>query len=92
MRDGDTLARFGGDEFLLLMPGMRQIDDLAPLGQKIIQAVQQPFAVSGQELSVRASVGAAVFPDDGPDRDTLIQKADFAMYRAKAAGGNRWMR
>jgi len=89
IREGDTLARFGGDEFTLLLPDLSNSrDDAARLAQKITQALKQPFIVDNHELYVSASIGIALYPQDGTHMDTLIKHADVAMYHAKGLGKN----
>jgi diguanylate cyclase (GGDEF)-like protein len=84
VRDGDTVARLGGDEFLVLC---RDVTDPAipgRVGARITEALSAPFAVLGEPVAISCSVGAAAYPDDGTDYDTLLRRADAAMYRAKA--------
>jgi len=88
LREGDTVARMGGDEFLLLLPGVRLQQHARALGEKIMEIFQQPFSAAGRKLAITASAGLAVFPDDGADYEILIRKADQAMYGAKANGRN----
>ncbi|WP_338758771.1 EAL domain-containing protein [Massilia sp. METH4] len=86
LRVRDTIGRFGGDEFcaiLMLPEGMQQA---LPVVEKIREAMRKPFDLKGHEVTVTASIGIAVYPDDGHDADTLIKYADTAMYRAKEAG------
>jgi diguanylate cyclase (GGDEF)-like protein/PAS domain S-box-containing protein len=85
-RDGDTLARVGGDEFVLLMPQVEKIQEAVNFANRVLDSLRRPVAVGGQEFRVTASIGLAVFPDDGRDADTLIRNADAAMYRAKEQG------
>lgn len=87
IRSGDTVARFGGDEFVVLMPNLARATDAALVAAKIQTALAQSFHVVGQEIFVCASIGIAYFPQDG-DADTLIKNADLAMYRAKQEGRN----
>lgn len=88
MRRSDTFARFGGDEFCVLLPRIQHRDDAAAVAQKLIDSLQRPFAVDGQQLMVGASIGIAVYPDAGESVDALIQSADIAMYQTKAFGKN----
>jgi diguanylate cyclase (GGDEF)-like protein/PAS domain S-box-containing protein len=86
----DTVARVGGDEFLLLLPHLAATEDAARTAQKLLDTFATPFSIDGHELHVSASVGAALFPDDGTDADTLLRNADAAMYFAKESGRNNY--
>ncbi|MGK2858482.1 MAG: putative bifunctional diguanylate cyclase/phosphodiesterase, partial [Thermoanaerobaculia bacterium] len=88
LRLSDTLARFGGDEFVVLVPRVTSSDDALSVASKIIEAVRRPLRLSARELFVTASVGIAISPQDGGDAETLVKSADVAMYRAKERGRN----
>ena len=88
VREGDTVARLGGDEFVVVLSGLRARDHCAVIAQKLIDALAAPIAHGGQALSVGASIGIAVFPDDATDADRLMKCADAAMYRIKVRGGD----
>jgi diguanylate cyclase len=83
LRKSDTLARFGGDEYAVLLPAVNGIDDLDIISNKIQQAFDPAFVLEGIHLDVQASTGAVLYPDHGRDADTLLKKADVAMYFAK---------
>lgn len=89
IRAADTLARFGGDEFTLMLPKLHNgREDASKLAQKITDTLKQPFNVEGHELYVSASIGIALFPNDGLNIDSLIKHADVAMYHVKGQGKN----
>ncbi|OIQ93965.1 cyclic di-GMP phosphodiesterase Gmr [mine drainage metagenome] len=90
VRDTDTISRQGGDEFLIVLPDLPDADATAPALVKIRERLQEPVEAEGQELATSASIGVALYPDDGEDFDTLLKKADTAMYRAKDAGRNTY--
>ena len=86
VRPTDTVCRMGGDEFTILLPGVGATADLAPISDRLMESVRHPFEVGGQPIFVTASVGVAVFPQDGTDVGSLLRAADAAMYQAKSAG------
>jgi diguanylate cyclase (GGDEF)-like protein/PAS domain S-box-containing protein len=90
LRKSDTVARMGGDEFMLLFPEMTRMEDAARIAQKILEAFRKPFVFEGHELYISTSIGIALCPDDGEDIDTLVKNADIAMYRAKEHGRNSY--
>lgn len=83
VRAEDTVARLGGDEFIVLLPHVTGAADAARVAAKILDALRVPFLLDGREVSIGASVGVAVFPDDGLSAEDLVRKADREMYRAK---------
>jgi len=89
VRESDTVSRHGGDEFLILLSEIDHPEDAEAIGQKIVASVAEPHFVSGHELQLTASVGIALYPEDGQDAQSLIMRADTAMYHAKNTGRNR---
>ncbi len=90
LRKEDTIARMGGDEFLLLLPEIQKLEDATTIAQKIIEAFQAPFFIDNRKLRATTSIGIALYPNDSEDPDALIKNADIAMYRAKASGRDNY--
>jgi len=86
LRESDTVARMGGDEFMLICPEIAQAGDATKVAPKILEAVREPFEFDDHELHITTSIGIALYPEDGEDVDTLMKNADIAMYRAKDRG------
>jgi diguanylate cyclase (GGDEF)-like protein/PAS domain S-box-containing protein len=90
LREADTLARIGGDEFVALLVDMDTADDWKVVIGRLLQAAAEPIAVGEAVLQLSASIGIAIYPEDGQDADLLLRHADQAMYLAKQAGKNRY--
>lgn len=88
VRSSDTVARVGGDEFVVVMPDIMGIADVEQCGQNLVQWIAAPISIDGHEVHVTASVGACVYPDFAPDAKHLLKRADAAMYAAKEDGRN----
>ena len=88
VRKTDTVSHQGGDEFLVLLPNLSDADAAKAVATHILDAFRKPFSVDGNELFISASIGIAMFPDDGRDYETLRKKSDIAMYHAKDDGRN----
>ena len=89
VRAGDTVARFGGDEFVVLLDSVSGAEDAARVAAKILEAVRAPFRLEDHVVSIGASVGVSVYPADGTTSDALVRSADAAMYRSKHRGAAR---
>jgi len=88
LRDGDTLARFGGDEFIAVLGDLERSHDCEPIIARLLAVTATPVTIRDMELQVSASIGVTLYPHDGADADQLIRHADQAMYLAKQAGKN----
>ncbi len=89
VREEDTVARIGGDEFTVVLPDLRSVADAEGVARKILEAVATPFSLEGREAFVGASIGITISPEDGVDAETLLGNADAAMYKAKTSGRNQ---
>lgn len=87
IRESDTVARMGGDEFTLIFENVSGADDAEILAKKVLTAFDKPFYLAGQAFQVTASIGISLYPRDGRDAETLLSHADIAMYRAKQYKG-----
>lgn len=90
LNESETIARFGGDEFTLLLPQVNTIEEATQHAQKIIELLAAPFKLNSHELHVTTSIGMAFYPDDGENSEILLKNAETAMYRAKEQGRNNY--
>ncbi|WP_256857688.1 putative bifunctional diguanylate cyclase/phosphodiesterase [Solemya velum gill symbiont] len=90
LRREDTVARVGGDEFVLLLGSVSRPEDIANMAEKLLKAFRAPVLLNGHELSIGASLGISLYPQDGKSADELLHNADAAMYRAKEEGRNNY--
>ncbi|HMN01753.1 putative bifunctional diguanylate cyclase/phosphodiesterase [Geobacter anodireducens] len=90
VRGGDTVSRLGGDEYILILPNVKEMHDVTTVAKKLIGLFSTPFLLMGHELYITASIGIALFPSDGDTVDALLKNADAAMYHAKEQGKNNY--
>jgi diguanylate cyclase (GGDEF)-like protein len=88
LRESDTAARVGGDEFVILLPSIETQGDAGKVGEKIRHSLNQPFELAGHTLTIGSSIGVAVYPEHGREEKLLVKSADIAMYHAKKNGRN----
>jgi len=88
VREGDTIARLGGDEFAIILEHLSRPRDAAPTARKLLRALARPFLLKGRKAGITASIGITIYPFDGDDVETLLKRADGAMYRAKTERRN----
>lgn len=86
VRSSDTVSRQGGDEFVVLLAEVERAEDAATMARRMLQALAETHSIDQHDLHVTASIGVTVYPDDGPDAETLVKNADTAMYQAKENG------
>ncbi len=90
VREVDTVSRFGGDEFVLLLQDLAEVNDAAVVADKVIAILSKPFFLAGREIYIGASIGITLYPTDADNTEAMLRNADMAMYRAKEAGRNRY--
>tara|TARA_R110002167_G_scaffold32668_1_gene105595 strand:- start:3415 stop:5934 length:2520 start_codon:yes stop_codon:yes gene_type:complete len=90
IKEGDTVSRFGGDEFVILLTEMTSLKDIVGVIERITNVLNEPHQLDTLELQITSSIGASVYPEDGLDSDTLLKHADTAMYKAKDEGRNSY--